>query len=172
MLALLAGTVTPRWLDDSLAGYAFTYDETHKPFGLRDPKSGFMLVRGVECDGGLLTLLLTRDRHQVVGEGFKIPGIRSAEGYEGEMPVVSKTLRTLRTGKGLAIGDSPDALRTRLGRPTRLKRHGPFVNYVYAARLGQYDPWSKGVVRAEIEQRYTFKAGRLIEIRFFRDSTP
>lgn len=171
MLALLAPAVAPRWLDDSLAGYAFAYDETHKGVGVRDPKTGFMLLRNIECDSGLLTLILTRDRREVVAQGFKVPGIRTQEGYEGEMPILAKALPRLKTGKGLAIGDSPDSVRARLGKPTHTKRHGPFVDYVYSARFAHYDPWIKDTLKATYEQRYVFKTGRLIEVRFFRDAT-
>ena len=51
MLALAVFAFAPKWIDASIAGYAFAYDEVHKPVGVRDERTGYMLVRSVECDG-------------------------------------------------------------------------------------------------------------------------
>ncbi len=114
-------------------------------------------MRTVECDGGILGLVLTRDRHVVAQDGYSVPSL----GKKGDMALTTKALPSLRTGKGVVIGDSPNAVRTRLGAPTKVTPHGRFVDYVYKGRRGDGDH----------EQTYTFKAGRLIEVSFFRDAT-
>lgn len=157
MLALLA--LAPRWLDTEIAGYALKSDPT---VGVHDPKRGYFLVRTIECDGAIVTLTLTRDRNVVSGEGYAVPAFTPREGTPGNLKLVEKPLPSLATGKGVAIGASTDAVRARLGSPTRTKPHAAFLDYVYA--------WRQHATTHE--QRYTFKAGRLIEIQFFRDASP
>jgi len=158
MLAFIVLAAAPKWIDNSLAGYALAYDETHKPIGIRDPRSGYMLVRGVECDGAFLTLLLTRDRKAVASEGFRLP--KKGSKNDGVLVIVDRRLTSLRTGKGIEIGTSPHKVQASLGSPKRIELKGRFVNYVYEWKA-QNEPVQT--------QRYTFKAEKLIEVCFVRD---
>lgn len=133
---------------------------------MHDPKRGFYLVRGAECDGSHVSLLLTRDRKEVNQWGYKIRTLASDEGH---LALKERPLPSLATGKGIQIGDTAVTVQKRLGRPTRVERTSDqrqFTNYVYFWRdvkNGEGD---------EITNRYVFKAGRLIEISFHRDSVP
>ncbi len=166
MLALLATAVigsAPRWFDTMVAGYALTYDETRKPIGISDPKSGFFLLRTVECDGALLGLVLTQDRHVIANEGYAVPSIKA----EGDMKLTVKPLPSLGTGKGVKIGDGTSQVQVKLGKPTRIERSGArkqFVDYVYIWPHGKSDTDGKDT------QTYTFKANRLVEVNFLHDS--
>jgi hypothetical protein len=148
----------PAWLDRTLAGYALAYDEKHAPVVVHDAKSGFFLVRDIECDGGQLSLLLTRDHHSV-------------EGYESdsEYKLKQKPLPSLVTGKGVAIGDSESKMKSLLGSPSSHEITGSrdqFTVFHYA--------WLQRGKDAEVQydEAYTFKHGKLIEIQFSRDENP
>jgi hypothetical protein len=161
LLALLCVSV-PDWLDDTVAGYAFSLEDGRSTVGVRDPATGYCLVRTTECDGALLSLVLTRDRRRVVEAGYRVPGF-AVHGYEGSLPLVARRLRSLRTRKGVAVGDASARVRRRLGPPTRTESSGQGrLDYVYRGRAAD---------GAEHTQTYSFAAGRLVEIAFFRDAT-
>ncbi|MGV3618166.1 MAG: hypothetical protein ACO1SV_22800 [Fimbriimonas sp.] len=166
VLVSAAPAEPPRWLDRSLAGYVLAFDEKHGQAGIHDPKRGFYLVRGAECDGSHVSLILTRDRKEVNQWGYKVPSLVDTQGY---LPLRERPLPSLATGKGIQIGDTVAVLQKRLGRPTRVERSGDrrqFTSYVYFWR---------DVVDGEGEEvtnTYVFKGGRLIEISFHRDSVP
>jgi hypothetical protein len=155
----------PKWFDTHVAGYALAFDARHGQAGVYDPKRDFYMVRGIECDGGHVELLLTRDRKEVVNRGFSVPSLNEKNG----MPLQTAPLRNLATGKGIEIGTSAAAVRRRLGTPTRMERTGnrkQFLNYVYHWRD------VKNGVGAEWTNTYVFKADHLIEISFRRDAVP
>jgi hypothetical protein len=152
-------------LDTHVAGYALAFDAQHGLAGVYDPKRNFYMVRGIECDGGHVELLLTRDRREVVNRGFAVPSLDEKNG----MPLKTASLRSLATGKGIEIGAPTGAVRQRLGAPTKTERTGDrkqFLNYVYHWRD------VKNGVGAEWTNTYVFKADRLIEISFRRDAVP
>jgi len=163
--ALLLSHKAPKWFDTTLAGYAFKYDEKHSMAGVHDPKTGFYLMRNVECDGGVLILTLTRDRNIVTGNGYKVLGFVPKTHDNGSLQLTEKPLPSLATGHGIRIGDSPAKIRAKLGAPTKIGRSGArkqWTDWHYVWRTGEHDETLK------YEQRYTFKAGKLIEVEFSR----
>lgn len=161
---LALSLAAPRWLDRMIAGYAIAIDAPHDTIGVHDAARGFYLVRTIECDGAIISLTLTRDRNVVAEAGFAVPNFTPRSGDNGSLPLVSKPLRSLATGKGVLIGDAPSSVVRRLGAPTVKKDHRPFLDYVYRVQLNEE-------AKTSYEQRYTFKGGRLIEIQFGRDAS-
>ncbi|HZH97387.1 MAG TPA: hypothetical protein VEX38_00325 [Fimbriimonadaceae bacterium] len=163
----VAGKEPPKWLDKKVAGYLVAFDDLRQPVGIFDKKQGLYLLRMVECDGGHLGVLLTRDRHLVSNWGHKVPNFKTQN--EGVVPLTEKPLPSLATGKGIKLGATPGDVTSKLGRPGKIQKSGPrkqFTDYLYTWR---------NVVKGEGEEwlnRYTFKEGRLIEIEFRRDSVP
>ncbi len=147
-----------------LAGYALLSDRTHEPTVVHDPKSGFFLLRQSECDGGLLTLELTRDHHDLP------PDLAEFASWEGQGHIkfpIEKPLPSLKTSKGVSIGDTPAKLTQLLGKPKKIEPSGEraqYTDYVYKRRGG------RGERDAEYTETYTFKHGLLIQILFFRDA--
>ncbi|HLK16553.1 MAG TPA: hypothetical protein VKT78_17235, partial [Fimbriimonadaceae bacterium] len=153
----------PRWLDFSIAGYAFAYDEKHTVTTVHDKKRGFFIKREVECDGGLLSLELTRDRHDVL-EAFDM------EGHPLSPSSVEKPLPSLTTGKGVTIGDSPATVAKRLGKPTKVERTGSRGQYLDYEYVWQEPKSGDDDLQASYDEVYTFKKGKLIQIVFSRDA--
>ena len=156
----------PAWFDTMLAGYAFEYDEQHRPITVHDAKTGFYLVRSVDCDGAFVRLLLTRDRKLVSEMGVGVPGFNDADPYE---IAVEKPLPSLSTGKGLKIGDSEARMRALLGSPSKASVEGSRSQF----RVCSYkwkSPKNKDDISVTYDQRYTFKAGRLIEVEFWKSA--
>ena len=149
----------PQWFDNMLAGYAFASDERHKDVAVRDPKSGFYLVRDLECDGADISLVLTRDRKRIANDVANTASV----GDSGLPTLVAKPLRNLSTGKGISIGDSESKMRSILGRPSSFELDGNRKQF----RVFTYH-WTDrgGEMTAEVAQIYIFKKGRLIEIDF------
>lgn len=159
----------PTWLDLKVAGYALKFDDQNPMIGVHDAKSGFYLVRGVECDGAHLRVTLTRDRKIVSDEGYQIPGYKPVDGIERYLTLKEKPLSTLSTGKGIKIGDSPQRVRTLLGAATKTQKTGSrkqFDEMTYFWRdVKNGEGW-------EWTNTYTFKGGKLIEISFNREAVP
>ncbi len=164
------GARPPKWLDTKLAGYLLAHDDKRGQAGVFDKRTGFHLVRTIDCDGAHIMVMLTRDRREVSNQGYKVH-----KGHELHIedtswrPLDNKPLPSLSTGKGVRIGDSPQRVRARLGAPRTVKRTGArkqFLEYTYL--------WKnvKNGVGTEWRNRYTFKAGKLIEIAFNRDMVP
>jgi len=152
----------PSWLDLTIAGYSLAYDQTHSQALVHDKKSGYYIRREIDCDGAMVSLELTRDRHDV-GDGSTENGHLAVPG------AVEKPLRRLSTGKGTRIGDSTAALTKRLGKPLMVQRSGArkqFTDYVYV-----WDTHEKGGTPVQYAETYTFKAGKLIQIVFMRDAS-
>jgi hypothetical protein len=138
-----------------------------------DPATGYMLVGGVGCGGSSYGETLTRDRYEVARKYHEVPGFKPLYGVKNgseEMTVSSKPLK-LVTGNGVRIGDTPSQVVARLGRPTRIKSTGNRHQF----RVFHYhwhDAWSDGPPGhvdqdgTTYEQDYTFKKGKLIEIRY------
>lgn len=162
VIGLASHTSTPGWLDNKVAGYVMDGGSEDSNIGVYDKRSGFFMIRDFECDGAIKSILLTRDRKLVADQGFYVPGF-SPNDRRGYSKLIEKPLRSLETGKGVKIGDSQADVRRRLGFPTEAKHTGArkqFVDYEYRLHVGKGDD-------AEVdEQRYTFKANKLIQIDF------
>jgi len=162
----------PAWMDWMLAGYALASGVKHNDVGVFDPSNGYYLVRDLECDGGFITVLLTRDRREVCGEGYFVPNYHPAyrpDGVEnGTMKLRVGTLRSLSSGHGVGIGDTPEAVRARLGVPTKVAREGGHRQYLAWSYV-----WVQGFTHDDqvtYTEKYTFKAGKLIEMCFSQDA--
>jgi len=151
------------WYDTLLAGYAVDSSSSHRPIAVHDAKSGYFLIRDIESDGGDIMLILTRD-HAVLNEyGARPPGTPDTV-----LPIQEKALPSLSTGKGVRIGDSEARVRTLLGSPTKVELSGSRkqfrdCRYLWHNRIDQFGN------KTDVEDRYTFKAGRLIEIAFSKN---
>jgi len=156
----LASHRPPAWFDPMLAGYKFAYDEKHGSVAVHDSKTGFFLVREIECDGGIVTLTLTRDRKEVSNMGYTVTGNSPPD--SGIPKVVEKPLPNLSTGKGLSIGDSEANMKSLYGQPKSVHLDGNAKQF----RVCTY----KRKTDANYEASYTFKAGKLIEISLLRDN--
>jgi hypothetical protein len=163
-LAIAPHGKMPAGFDNLIAGYAFAYDEKHNQACTYDSKSGYCIMRSIECDGADLTLLLTHDRYLIEGMGYDVPNFGKVDSSPS-MKLIVKPLPSLSTGKGVRIGYTPAQLRFKLGRPTKIEKSGSrhqFTDYVYHYIDGTKDDGD------DFTQTYTFKAGKLIEIRFSR----
>jgi hypothetical protein len=164
-LAPHAPKKTPKWMDYTIAGYALSYDEHHSALLVLDPKTRFFILRDVVCDGAYVTLELTRDRAEINANGGTLTqrGAKVELNYDG-LAAVTKPLPHLATGKGVKIGDSMSAVKTKLGNPTK---HGPsgsrdqFLDYAYLWKTSD----------TLFTETYTFKKGKLIQIVFVKDSS-
>jgi hypothetical protein len=158
---LLRDSNEPGWMDFTIAGYALKYDRAHSQALIFDKARGFYLRREIECDGGILTLELTRDRRDVA-DGENVIDGRDVHG------ALHKSLRSLSTGKGITIGDTPSKVVNRLGKPSKIERSGErrqFTDYVYIWKSKE-----SGGNPLEYTETYTFKRSLLIQIVFFRDA--
>src|SRR4051812_29143662 len=90
----------PAWLDFSIASYILRYDDSHGVLGVHDSKTGYYLLRTVECDGGIVELSLTKDRNEVENYGFPARDSKEASTYK----LIEKPLPSLSTGHGVRIG--------------------------------------------------------------------
>jgi hypothetical protein len=154
----------PRWYDTEVAGYVMDSSEKHRPLAVHDGKTGFFLVRDVECDGADITVLLTRDHSMMRQFGVSMPGAEPAE-----LTLQEKRLPSLSTGKGIRIGDTEGRMREILGKPTKVEISGSRDQYEDCIYQWKCPRDRFGLERA-IEERYTFKAGSLIEVEFSSDA--
>ncbi len=168
-VALITGphkhSAPPAWLDFMLAGYGLTYDEKHVDVAVYDPKSKYFLVRDAECDGGIITLTLSRDPITATENGFKLPPELGGADNEGSQPVKVKRLPVLATGKGIRIGDPINRVRTVLGKPTKTTgspKSDLDMTYTWTTGSGDLD--------YEYDEVYTFESGTLVEISFSREA--
>lgn len=157
-------TARPAWLDRTLAGYALASSEHQRPICVHDKRSGYFLVRDIECDGGSITVVLTRDRKELSELGVTMPG---TEAHTSWIRIVEKPLPSLSTGKGIQIGDSEATVTRLLGRPTKRSIEGSRGQF----RVARYQ-WTEkdDQLPTEYVEAYTFKAGRLIEVNFSKSS--
>src|SRR5476651_1285771 len=132
----------PKWLDQTLAGYAFQYDEKHGQAAVYDATKGFFILREIDCDGAVVSLTLTRDRNIVVGQGYIVPDFKTKSDQTGAQPLTLKPLPSLSSGKGVTIGDSGTQVQSRLGPPTVRHHSGEkkqYVDLVYSWQDGKAD---------------------------------
>ena len=156
----------PAWLDYSIATYILRADETHEALAVFDAKTGYFLIRDNECDGGIITLILTKDRNEVANLGYRVPNFKRSDNEESILKLTFKSLPSLSTGLGIRIGDSEATLTKRFGKPKEINISGSrdqFTEYNYKWKTRKDD--SDG----EFDETYIFKAGKLIEIMFVRD---
>jgi hypothetical protein len=154
----------PAWMDWTIAGYALKYDEVHSPITIHDHRSGYYLVRAVDCDGAYLSLYLTKDKKFLKEIGTDL----NEEGgqRDGDSPI-AKNLPALKTGKGISIGDTPTQIRHLLGKPTseirdRVKKSKLKLTYRFIT--GKNDD------AVTYEETYSFQNGKLAVIAFYRSS--
>jgi hypothetical protein len=113
-----------------------------------DSRTGYYLVRWRECCGGPTGLLLTPSR-QKAAEEVDLESLKT------------RPIRSLATGHGVAIGDTLQTVRQKLGMPTRLPRRGRRAQewtYTYLYR------YPDGASVMEYRADYTFRDGRLRQI--------
>lgn len=164
-----SGPKPPKWFDTSIASYSVSSGSNHRDVGIFDPKSGYYLLRSIECDGAIVTVLLTRDRHEIADNGYFVPGISPPENERDERTLKPKRLPSLATHIGVRISDSPEAVVRRLGKPSKTERTGSrhqFLTYTYS--------WTHSSGETEegtYEQIYTFKVGKLVEICYCSDES-
>jgi hypothetical protein len=153
----------PKWFSLKLAGHRLESGEKDTE-GIYDRATGFYLFRTGECDGAYIGLVLTRDRNEVTQAGYYVPNFTPKEHGNGKERLRHRHLASLSTGGGVRIGDSMEAVRRRLGRPTSLDQDDSKARYpIYV-----YEWREKGPDARVYEQRYTFKEGKLIEIQLSR----
>lgn len=140
-----AGAGKPRFVTDTVAGVQLTEGEEIRAY---DARTGYYLVRWRECCGGPSGLVLTRSKQR-------------AEEHANVDDAVHHRLRSLATGHGVVIGDTLQAVRSRLGMPTRLPQRGKQpeeLTYTYLYR------YREGESVMELQAEYTFRGGRLWQI--------
>ncbi len=156
-------TRPPKWFDPE-------FPNGNIAGGIYDPKSKFMLAGGSDCDGAIRYAVLTKDRHEVAGMGFTVPNFEPAtDSGSGNQKMMIGHL-SLRTRKGVRIGDAESQLVAKLGQPHKIRMEGSlkqFKVYEYEwHRPGHGSPGDHRYVEGrDYTQCYTFKKGRLIEIR-------
>lgn len=138
-----------------LAGYALD-----KPgsVNLRDARTGYYLVRARECDGAHMYLGLYPNRAALA----EVAG-------SSDSPIAAGRLRDLRTGHGVAIGDTAAEVLGKMGSPTwqGLARH------TAGERVWSYHHLSgthaKGV---EYITLFRFRHGHVTGIELDREAYP
>ena len=162
-LSLTLSQPKPHWVSDLLAGYALEDDESHRTLCAYDAAKGYYLVRSAECDGAILTLMLTKDRHLIANQfGYKVP---SLEGENGTDAIKNRKLSNLKSNPGVQIGDSESSVRKALGKPSKVEKTGnrkqfDTFKYQWESKVGERKMYRL--------QTYTFKEGKLIEIMLHR----
>ncbi len=168
VLALnFSNSSAPKWFSPLLAGYLLENDESHRDVGVYDKRTGYYLIRYAEGDGANLTLLLTRDRKMIQDQGYKVPSLPDSGNTR---LLAEKSLPSLKTGKGIKIGDTKSQVQSLLGKPHKTSTEGSANQYdvlSYQAAV-KADPKKVGSLGQFWQQRYVFKENRLIEICFYR----
>jgi hypothetical protein len=161
-LAIPSTGKLPAWTKAALAGYAVDHDESHREIAIYDKAKNYYLTRTAECDGADLTVTLTRDRKVVQNAGYTVPGLPIRSGEQDHV-LTMRTLTSLKTSMGVAIGDSESKVREIVGKPTKAMNEGSRDQYhalEYRFNTGKKDCHTSYV------HRYVFKEGHLIEIQF------
>jgi hypothetical protein len=153
----------PSWFDDTLAGFKLAFDQHNNQAGIYDPSTGYMFVRDIAGDGSDIALLLTKDRKEVSQYNFAIPNYKVKDPDLAYRKLEVRRLKDLSTGKGLKIGSTVTSVHSLLGKPTKAEKDGKFLVYTYSARIGKMPDLF------DYTEKYTFKAGRVIEIYFGKD---
>ena len=124
---------------------------------LRDERTGYYLIRTVECDGAHIHLALCADLRSHADRGFSEADIRPGR------------LRHLQTGRGIRIGDTPARVRGILGRPTwqGVSKHTPGETvWTYHHLKGTQQNGVKYVTL------FRFRKGRVSGVELSRDLLP
>ncbi len=161
-LTVLSTNEKPKWFSELLAGYALDNDESHREVGVHDATSGYYITRYSECDGAILVLKLTKDRHLIEGAGYNVPGFsKDASGK----PLAERKFSNLKANPNVAIGDTMASVREHLGKPKRTELTGKRKQFT-TLRYEWLTKEREGKV--SYIQEYTFKANKLIEVEFCR----
>jgi hypothetical protein len=156
----------PKSMSVSVAGVRV---DQREPFHLawHDAKTGYFVYKTFECDGGHVSLTLTRDRR---GAGYVYDTSRfGRKPYEEAKEQIVDRSFPLATGHGIKIGMVRAELTRRLGKPYRVAVRGPkreFWCAMYKQVAGKKD---SGVV---LRNTYIFKHGKLIEVSLNHDRLP
>ena len=166
-MAFSAHGKLPAWTKATLAGYAADYDESHREIGVFDKDKNYYLTRTAECDSAILTVSLTRDRKVVQNAGYAVPGF-SAKDSSPDHHLKTRSLRSLSTSMGVAIGDSESKLREIMGKPSKDEDEGSQNQYHSLTYSFQTKKLSPRDIPVQYVHKYIFKENRLIEIHIGR----
>lgn len=155
-------------LSTKLAGISV---EEREPFLIcrHDPKTGYFAYKTFDCDGGHISVMLTKDRRNVGGAGYDTSRFGRKVEYAQDLKVEDRSL-ALATGKGVKIGMTKAAVLRRLGKPARSAVRGKKKEF-WCALYKQADLDKAGNGRI-LRNTYVFKGGKLIEISINLDSVP
>lgn len=164
---LILASPWPSNLSVKAAGIAA---DQREPFRVayHDPKSGYFAYKTFECDGGHVSVSITKDRRNVASGGYDTTRFGRKAEYE-ETPIKDKAI-PLSTGNGVKIGMSKAAVLKKLGKPVRTAvrgKKGEFWCALY--KKAQMEDKETGQV---LRNTYIFKNGKLIEISINLDSVP
>lgn len=129
-----------------------------------DPKTGYYLYKGIECDGAHASITLTKDRRMVSESGFKVPSLTHKQEYFRETQVDERPIQ-LSTKNSVRIGMSRDEVLHRLGKPVLTAVRGKNSEY-WCALYKKVNRKDELMLR----NTYIFKHGKLIEISVNLDS--
>lgn len=163
LYALLLLVAAPTGVAQSISGYSVEGRKVSQCCAF-DVKSGYYLVKTVDCDWSEVSVTITKDRRIVADHGFVIGGPPTE--YSTPKP---EPLR-LETNLGEAIGMTRAQLTQRRGTPTRTAVRGAHREFWCALyRKVRMTSKSEGAVW---DNTYIFKNGRLIEIRLDYQAIP
>ncbi|WP_309720248.1 hypothetical protein [Armatimonas sp.] len=140
-----------------LAGYTVEKD---RRVLLQDPRTGYILVRMGECDGAHKSVSLYPNLTEVA-KRFGPAWTRSQ--------VFPRKPLSLETGRGVKIGDRPEQVFRKMGKPTRKGgslQHADETVWSYHHVQGSHE---KG---AEYISRFRFRRDRVTGIELLREAIP
>lgn len=144
-------------LEFLLAGY--TIEKSNEVY-LRDPKTGYVLMRNGDCDGALKRIQLYPSVEDMARNN-------DPDWVHG-LTFQTKPL-TLETGRGIRVGDRPERVFREMGKPTW--RGG-------SAYVPEEEVWSYhhivGTKKSGVEYRtlFRFRRGRVTGIELHSESLP
>ena len=111
--------------------------------------------------------MLTKDRKAVETFGYRVPSL--PPNADATRDLKSDALRHLSTGKGISIGDTESRVARRLGNTSKTRHPEGFPDcdewvFTWQQKHG------KDENPTHHEASYTFRGGKLIEVRFSRSS--
>ncbi len=118
---------------------------------IRNPKSKYFLFTALDCDGGHVVAVLTRDKRTV---------------EHGEFPVVLSSRLTTCVFRNISIGDHKLEVTRTLGEPRRRKKSGQFEVHRY------FKIFKNGDDQRYLVNDYVYKQNRLIEAAIHYESVP
>lgn len=134
-----------------------------------DPKSGYFLVKTLDCDGAHRQVLLTRDRRILVDMNYDTSRFGRAPMEFAEQKVIDRAFPLVANNKVKVGMGKTDVLRL-LGKPSKTAIRGKnrefdCLLYKHVAMQSKED----GLV---LRNTYIFKHGKLIEMSLNLDGIP